>query len=87
MIVEGIILIWDYFFADLSFTFSFQILKNKGISKNKICKELDIPRPNFNRYCKNSFQRIDANLICKLCYYLECNIEELVTYIPPQETK
>ena len=55
-----------------------QILKNKGISKNKICKELDIPRPNFNRYCKNSFQRIDANLICKLCYYLECNIEELV---------
>ena len=64
-----------------------QILKNKGISKNKIFKELDIPRPNFNRYCKNSFQRIDANLICKLCYYLECNIEELVTYIPPQETK
>lgn len=33
-----------------------QILKNKGISKNKICKELDIPRPNFNRYCKNSFK-------------------------------
>ena len=22
-----------------------------------------------------------------ICYYLECNIEELVTYIPPQETK
>ena len=27
------------------------ILKEKGISKNQICKDLDIPRTNFNRYC------------------------------------
>ena len=28
-----------------------ELLKEKGISKNTICKELDIPRSNFNRYC------------------------------------
>lgn len=60
------------------------ILRNKGISKNKICKDLEIPRPNFNRYCQNSFQRIDANLVCKLCYYLDCTIDELIIYTPPQ---
>lgn len=27
-----------------------ELLKEKGISKNTICKELDIPRSNFNRY-------------------------------------
>ncbi len=57
-----------------------EILKEKGISKNKLCKELDIPRSNLNRYCQQSFQRIDANLICKLCYYLEIDIAELITY-------
>lgn len=58
-----------------------ELLKAKGISKNKICKELDIPRANFNRYCRNDFQRLDANLICKLCSYLECSIEDLIEYV------
>lgn len=43
-----------------------ELLKERGISKNTICKELDIPRSNFNRYCRNEFQRVDAQLICKL---------------------
>ena len=62
-----------------------KILKEKGISKNKICKDLDIARPNFNRYCQNRFQRIDAQLITKLCYYFECEIQDIITYVPPQE--
>ncbi len=57
-----------------------EILKKKGISKNKLCKELDIPRSNLNRYCQQNFQRIDANLICKLCDYLDIDISELITY-------
>lgn len=56
------------------------ILKERGISKNTICKELNIPRTNLNRYCKNKFQRIDANLVCKLLSYLNCGIEELISY-------
>lgn len=58
-----------------------KILKERNISKNKICKDLDIPRPNLNRYCQNRFQRIDANLICKLCSYLHCKIDDLFTYV------
>ena len=57
-----------------------EILKDKGISKNQICKDLNIPRTNFNRYCRNDFQRIDASLLCKLCFYLNVDIEDLITY-------
>lgn len=60
------------------------ILKSKGISKNQICKDLDIPRTNFNRYCRNEFQRLDVGLICKLCHYLDVEISELIIYNPPQ---
>lgn len=62
-----------------------EILKEKGISKNQICKDLDIPRTNFNRYCRNDFQRLDVGLICKLCSYLEIEIGELITYTPPSK--
>ena len=61
-----------------------ELLKQKNISKNKICKDLDIPRANFNRYCRNDFQRIDAGLVCKLCYYLDVEIGELLTYERPE---
>ena len=60
-----------------------EILAEKGISKNKICKDLDIPRSNFNRYCRDEFQRMDINLICKLCDYLDVDISALIEYKKP----
>lgn len=58
-----------------------EILNEKGISKNQICKDLDIPRGNFNRYCRDECQRIDAKLVCKLCSYLEVTPGELIEHI------
>ena len=43
-----------------------ELLSEENISKNKICKDLDIPRANFNRYCRDEFQRIDSGLLCNL---------------------
>ena len=68
-------------YGSLHFRIS-EILHERGISKNQICKELDIPRTNFNRYCRDDFQRLDSNLICKLCSYLEIPIGELIEYRP-----
>lgn len=61
------------------------ILKERGISKNKICKDLDIPRSNFNKYCRNDFQRIDTGLVCKLCWYLKIDVGKLIEYARPCE--
>ncbi len=57
-----------------------KILEERGISKNQICKDLDIPRTNFNRYCQNKNMRIDASFICKLCHYLDIDVGALITY-------
>lgn len=55
-----------------------ELLTEHEISKNRICKDLDLPRANFNRYCRDEFQRIDANLILKLCMYFNCDISKLL---------
>lgn len=62
-----------------------KILQERGISKNRICKDLDIPRANFNRYCRDDFQRLDAHLLCKLCNYFEVEIGEPLEYIPAKD--
>ena len=58
-----------------------EILEEKEISKNQICKDLDIPRGNFNRYCRDQFQRLDAGLLCKLCTYLDVTRGELIEHV------
>lgn len=58
-----------------------ELLLERGISKNQICKDLDLPRGNFNRYCRDEFKRIDANLILKLCHYFNCKIDELIEIV------
>lgn len=55
-----------------------ELLEKHNISKTKICKDLDLQRGNFNRYCRDEFQRIDANLIIKMCDYFDCDVSELL---------
>ena len=62
-----------------------KILADRNISKNQLCKDLDIPRSNFNRYCQNKNTRIDAGFVCKLCNYLKVDVGELITYHPAEE--
>lgn len=57
-----------------------KLLKERGISKNNLCKTLDIPRSNLNRYCRNEFERIDATFLCKLLSFFQCPLEDLITY-------
>ncbi len=71
-------------YGRLSFNIE-QILKERNISKNQLCKDLDIPRSNFNRYCQNKFERIDAGLVCKLCHYLKIDVGTLIAYQSPEK--
>ena len=52
-----------------------ELLEEKGI---RICKDLDLQRGNFNGYCRDDFQRVDANLVIKLCEYFDCSVGELL---------
>lgn len=55
-----------------------ELLQERGISKTRICKDLDLQRGNFNRYCRDEFQRLDANLLVRLCDYFDCDIVDLL---------
>lgn len=62
-----------------------ELLKEKNISKNRICKDLDLGRGNFNKYCRDQFQRIDARLILRLCEYFDCAIEDLLVIMKEED--
>lgn len=54
-----------------------ELMAEHGYTKKKVCSAIDIERTNFNRYYRDEFQRIDANLILKLCEFFNCEPGDL----------
>ena len=61
------------------------LLEEKSISKNKLCKDMDILRPNLNKYCRDEVQRFDSLFLSKVCHYFNCTIGDIMEYIPPED--
>ena len=54
-----------------------ELLEARGISRTRLCKDLDLQRTNVNRYYRDNFQRVDASLVVRLCEYLSCDVSDL----------
>ena len=57
-----------------------QVLEEKNISKNKLEREANLQRTQLNSYCNNKVKRIDLETIAKICYVLDCKVEDIVEH-------
>ena len=65
-----------------------KIMKEENISINKLAFRAEMQRTQLKAYMKNDVQRLDMAVLARLCYALQCDIYDLVEYIPPvEETK
>ena len=62
-----------------------QLLKEKGISKNKLSHRAEMERTQINRYCNNTVTRLDTDVLARLCKALNCTLADLLEYLPPEE--
>ena len=61
------------------------IMAENNISVNKLAFRAEMQRTQLKAYRDNKVQRIDLAVIARLCYALDCDIPDLVEYIPPAE--
>lgn len=59
------------------------LLKEKQISKNKLCEACNLQRTQLNNYCKNKVSRIDFTILAKLCEFLDCTPNDILKSGPP----
>lgn len=38
-----------------------------------------------DRYCENDITRLDTFVLCKLCTALECEIQDLLVFVPAEK--
>ncbi len=60
------------------------IIKKTGISKNKLCHRAEMQHTQLNNFCKNEITRLDTDVLARLCHALDCEIGDLLEYIPPE---
>ena len=64
-----------------------ELIRKSGISKNKLSHKAEMQRTQINNYCKGIITRLDTDVLARLCTALECNIEDLLEFVPPNEEK
>ena len=62
-----------------------KLLKQSGLSKNKLSHRAEMQRSQINNYCNNDITRLDTDVLARICTVFECEIGDLLEFIPPDE--
>lgn len=57
------------------------VLKEKNISKAELCKAMDISQATLEKYCSGDIRYLDVTFIKKVCFYLQCDIKDILKYV------
>lgn len=60
-----------------------ELIEQRGVSLNQLSFRTEMQRSQLRNYRDNKIQRLDIDILRRLCYVLECDLTELIEYIPP----
>ncbi len=64
-----------------------ELIQKAGISKNKLSHRAEMQRSQINHYCNGNITRLDTDVLARICTVLDCRIEDLLEFVPPQSDK
>ncbi len=62
-----------------------KIMNNRNITTYQLNNTTNIRFQTIQALCDDSASRIDFNVLAKLCYSLNCKVEDIIEYIPNNE--
>lgn len=61
-----------------------ELLQSRNISVNQLSFRTEMQRTQIRNYRDNKIQRLDIDILKRLCYVLNCDLFDLIEYIPPK---
>lgn len=62
-----------------------EIMESRNISINELSFRAEMQRTQLKKYYRNEVQRLDIAVLTRLCYALDCDLHDLLEYIPPRK--
>lgn len=60
-----------------------EVMESRNVSINKLSFRAEMQRTQLKKYYRNEVQRLDIAILARLCYALDCDLHDLIEYIPP----
>jgi putative transcriptional regulator len=60
-----------------------ELLVSNGITRSKLARLVDADYRVVVRLCSGKAERVDLDLLARVCYALECDLPDIMEYIPP----
>lgn len=57
-----------------------ELMKERGMSRNQLARSINTRFEVVDRWYNDKVEKIDADILARICYVLECDIEELIRY-------
>ena len=74
---DGIMLYKDYGKINICLK---ELLDAKGITRNKLASMVNTRFEVIDKWYKNNVEKIDADILARLCFVLDCKVEDIVKY-------
>ena len=60
-----------------------QILHDRNISRNKLATSIGTRFSVINKWYNNDVEKLDLDILARLCFALDCKVEDLLVYHRP----
>ena len=62
-----------------------EIMDARGISRNQLAKRIDARFEVVGKWYKGEVEKIDLDILARICYALDCTTEDIIRYVPGNE--
>ncbi len=74
---RSVLLLKDYGHIDIRLK---EMLEAKGMTRNALADAIGSNFEVINNWYKGNLGKIDADVLARICYVLECRVEDLIVY-------
>ena len=62
-----------------------EIMDERCISRNQLAKRIDARFEVVGKWYKGEVEKMDLDILARICYALDCTTEDLIKYVPAEE--
>ncbi len=60
-------------------------LERSGYTRNSLARSINTRFEVVDKWCNGSVEKIDSDILARICYVLECNVEDILVYVDNED--
>ena len=62
-----------------------EVMDARGITRNQLAKLIDARCEVVGKWYKGEVEKMDLDILARICYALDCTAEDIIQYIPGEK--